>query len=398
LRYLFESDSIFFSEKTFRTDQMKIHLPRSLKISRKHSLSWPILAISFLVNFSIATAQHVSVLSATFQPEVPVQADPFSLVISSSFQSIASTINVEIKSENGNPVYEAAYYLVIPTGTNQVLLSNGEVVFRHYFNNPESAFLQLNGRLPTGNYSVCYRLSGSALSEIAETYCTSFDHLFDSYLFLIFPENEDTISTVYPSLIWQNSYPIESAVSQFRITVVPMLPGQSKDEALLSNTPVFINSNLTTYTVQYPFDAQKLEAGKAYAWQLAEINEGLITNRSETWVFHIAKEEKNRDIPYVETSRDISSAFVTSVNGLVGFTVSEKYYSQVIDCVVRDEQGEIIIDNLINNNKIITNIKKEGENQYLLDISEYKLRKGYYMLTMRNEKNDEFKVRFYVDK
>lgn len=377
---------------------MKIQLPRTLTSSTLKLLTCLILVISMAMNVFNVSAQQVSILSASFQPEIPLQADPFLLVISSSLQSTNTTVSVEIKNNSGRVIYEAAYLVVIYEGTHQILLSSGKVASRRYFNTPESSFLEANGRLPTGIYSVCYRLSGNALSEINETYCESIDHLFDSYLFLIFPGNNDTISSIYPSLIWQNSYPIESAVSQFQITVVSILSGQSSDDAILSNTPVFMKSNLSSYTVQYPFDADKLEAGKAYAWQVVELNENIITNRSETWVFYIAEEAKNFDVPYVKTSRDLSSAAVKSINGRVGFTMSEKYYSEVIDCIVQNDKGEIIIDNLIDDNMYLTNIKKEGENQYLLDISDYKLRKGYYLLIMRNEKNDEFKVRFYVDK
>lgn len=78
------------------------------------------------------------------------------------------------------------------------------------------------------------------------------------------------------TFLWPEKWSEKSNLSFVLVTVKE---GQTAEEAILSNTPLFKEAGVQTYYVQYPLDAPPLEYGE-YAWQIKNANgKVLLTTR-----------------------------------------------------------------------------------------------------------------------
>jgi hypothetical protein len=59
-----------------------------------------------------------------------------------------------------------------------------------------------------------------------------------------------------------------SQASKFEFALYPVLPGQSSQEEVLLNRPVFVKKEITSSSLLYPPSAELLENGQVYAWQV----------------------------------------------------------------------------------------------------------------------------------
>lgn len=91
---------------------------------------------------------------------------------------------------------------------------------------------------------------------------------------LIAPENNTLLTTSNPAFEWIEPLVNIEGLIYYTITVAEVMTGQSPEQAILSNTPYFINAATITQTeFQYPAFAPELETGKNYAWQVRALDQ-----------------------------------------------------------------------------------------------------------------------------
>ncbi len=75
---------------------------------------------------------------------------------------------------------------------------------------------------------------------------------------------------------------------KYRLRIVEILPGQTKEEAMRSNQPWYEGKNFTNLSLRYPLSARSFASGKQFAWQVEILDQtGATLNRSEIWAFSI---------------------------------------------------------------------------------------------------------------
>lgn len=91
---------------------------------------------------------------------------------------------------------------------------------------------------------------------------------------LIAPEDNTLLTTSNPTFEWIEPLVTISGQIYYTITVCEVATGQTPEQAIVSNTPHFINAATITQTeFQYPAFASALETGKNYAWQVRALDQ-----------------------------------------------------------------------------------------------------------------------------
>jgi len=146
--------------------------------------------------------------------------------------------------------------------------------------------------LPEGQHGLYVWLStkpdgqGDLLAEYA--YMTSFSS--PEPPILIAPYDQGILRETYPRFSWQaasSSYPLGTVF--YRLRMVEVLQGQTKEQALRANPDYFATSIKDATQFTYPQDALKLDHGQVYAWEVAALDvngQPIATrHRSEPFVF-----------------------------------------------------------------------------------------------------------------
>ncbi|MES2593674.1 MAG: hypothetical protein V4608_17455 [Bacteroidota bacterium] len=126
-----------------------------------------------------------------------------------------------------------------------------------------------------------------------------YDH--NPYFFIEFPNDKEVIPTKSPLFTWSHSEPFSGLAQgeSFRMVIAEIKSSQSREEALLVNSPVMVKDYLTSHSLHYPVDAKPLEEEKRYAWQVQKLVNGVVLNKTETREFRVFSPE-----PVVYTALD----------------------------------------------------------------------------------------------
>jgi hypothetical protein len=149
-----------------------------------------------------------------------------------------------------------------------------------------------NGFLPVGVYNICYtvtRYTNDITEQIAEE-CVTAEVEPISPPQLIQPGDSDRVLSHRPFFTWLPPTPYNSFSNLlYDWVLVEVQTTQSGADAIQQNVPVFLQSNISFTSLQYPLSMPELDTGKLYAWRVtAKNNLSPITN-SEVWSFRIQK-------------------------------------------------------------------------------------------------------------
>lgn len=78
------------------------------------------------------------------------------------------------------------------------------------------------------------------------------------------------------TFLWPEQWSKKSALS---LVLAPINEGQTKEDAIVSNTPIFQEEGILTYYTHYPLDAPPLMCGE-YVWQLRNANGRILLTTS----------------------------------------------------------------------------------------------------------------------
>ncbi len=182
-------------------------------------------------------------------------------------------VTVEATLQNAN--MEIAIHVVtnpftLKQGMNSVLtVPTAEVI---YGSSTQAQFIRNSHRLPAGKYRFCCVVKSAGQEQLAE-FCEEVESDITLSPLLLAPYDKETIHTFYPILTWNlnlgyGQAPMGSGDNArsneyYRLLVVELQPEQNADAGVKVNQPILVRENIASNQLQYPFDAPKLQHGKA---------------------------------------------------------------------------------------------------------------------------------------
>jgi hypothetical protein len=362
--------------------------------------------ICFLLFAGNLLRSQVTVTSTSL---TPLNVTPASVCQVTLMNAQAAT-TIELRAS----VYNSAGELLLEVKTRTFNIQSGMNVIQAqslafssvmYAASNQGRFVQAQHQLPSGAFKHCVHIINLG-GEIDDEYCQDIESDNNSFLNLVSPFDHDTIDTKTPLLTWTHSEPFNllSPGESFRLVLVKLNDGQDAEAAVTANSPYFISSNLFRHELQYPFDAKALKEGETYAWQVQKLSAGGqgIVNKTEAWQFTIHKPKVIADNKYAVLKKNPDAGFYTAANNKIFFRFDEEYKGTKISCVIYDNKHQKIDPQPENEQKkaeqqAAIEAKTEGYNQFEIDLDPLRLKNGFYMLEVRNEKNERFILKFYVD-
>lgn len=296
-------------------------------------------------------------------------------------------------------VRSASFFL--KSGLNSPFEGGRKVMTAEYAFNSQAEYIKTTHSLPGGNFKICVQLI-TASPEPADEFCDELVSDFNQYLYLVNPDNKDTVESTTPLLMWMHSEPFNvlGPGESFRMIVSEISGGQGAEEAVSVNSPVMLKNYLSAHNLQYPYDAKELIPGKRYGWQVQKMANGVVINKTEAWEFVVRKKPEEKDIKYVALKPAIDGSIYTAVNGKVYFRFIEEYHSKggMKAYIISDKGKEFPVTVLKDQEdaKHATSIKSNGDNRFILDLSLANLKPGYYRLEIKNEKRETFYLKIYL--
>jgi hypothetical protein len=134
------------------------------------------------------------------------------------------------------------------------------------------------GLLPDGSYQLCLYLvdEQGALIRSVNSGCGSFQVLTPEPPMLVSPKPADTLKDLSPTFSWIAPTPMPLASQpHFRIRIVPIYPGQTSEQAMLSADPIYNNPFVAGTTMIYPATGPSLASiptVKSFAWSVQALD------------------------------------------------------------------------------------------------------------------------------
>jgi hypothetical protein len=147
------------------------------------------------------------------------------------------------------------------------------------------------GSVPQGTYTVCVYVMREQTGNELGKHCITLPVYLPGAPRLISPQGGSKVKQKHPLFTWAPPTPQPPNIQiQYKLKIVEILKGQTKEEAMGANVLWFEKSGLTTRSLGYPASARPLEKTKEYVWQIQAIDAsgfpvGKNQGRSEIWQF-----------------------------------------------------------------------------------------------------------------
>lgn len=240
-----------------------------------------------------------------------------------------------------------------------------------------SDLLSNYGYLPQGTYQAKYILYGKSESPgnphgteklLEEEMEFEIGMKYPPHL--VYPYDEDTIDTKFPTLTWIPPYPVrQGQVLTFDLKIVKIDSGQTPTSALYGNTSFYSSISLYNNYLPYPLNAPELLEDQPYAWQIKAYVNGQPAGETEIWSFVYAMKKLKNRIPLVETGSHVE--LKENINKVpVYFVESIKFYF-----FVENFNSNILLELYEDKSKDSTSIgtlslpAKQGDNFYSYNAS-----------------------------
>ncbi len=249
-------------------------------------------------------------------------------------------------------------------------------------------------RLQISNASLCADIQGQngiRSNEACLPIRTGFG--LASQLQLVFPFDEDTIYTPYPSLSWIPWVGRDVGASTYEIRVAEKRQGQSPEAAIRNNWPHYLERGLLNTVLGYPLTALTLEPGKTYAWQVRVNLKGRALSQSEVWTFVLADPNEDQPEPpknYVRLHRNQPVGLHVIHHPELSFFFEDLYGAHPPRIQVRDSGGNRIRNLELHQDKenyfsiSFSGIKPQA--RYQLEVFDHKQRRSLIEFTYQPAK------------
>lgn len=126
-------------------------------------------------------------------------------------------------------------------------------------------------------------------------------------LSLSIPFQQDTVHDLRPTFVW-NAFEMNVRIS-FSINVCKLEHGQSKESALISNTPIIMASPITSLSQMYPPAAPSLDSSSTYVWQIIMYDAGTPVAMSEPGLFYTPEPHKYNGLFWQLNNKNRNTTF-----------------------------------------------------------------------------------------
>jgi len=285
--------------------------------------------------------------------------------------------------------------LMINPGANMV--SPMSISFREllYYNNDIAEIESKTGTYPSGNYTICIwsacivadcNGAGQTAGSLEAPVCTKVHVENPTPLLLAFPENEAEIEETRPLYTWIPPAPVAGSASlNYTMTLVEVLEGQSKADALSLNRSLIDMQDIGNPMLMHPSDLPALEAGRTYAWQVEAYVGKTSIAKSEQWKFKVKKEEK-AIFRYFDLNNLTSDIPKVKLGDKLFFTIQNQLSITQPQFLLKELNGNSIIFNL---ERVVKDSLDVKQDVYTSELSSSGISK--YLLTLNS-------IQFVVNK
>ena len=241
-----------------------------------------------------------------------------------------------------------------------------------FSNNTLGALVSQTRNFPPGDYDFCF-LFVSSDKQLNGDFENCFEATVEPLMpvNLVFPLDEDTICNKRPLLSWQPPLPFHAS-TRFRLILTEKTV-ESAAESLIRNLPLLKLDNINSTSIHYPSTHPELKEGKTYCWQVAAIEKGILTSKSEIWEFTVQCKEPSAAIP-LDSYRELkllANGNYYIANGYLKFSFQNNYNVSKLKVEILDiQQG----------NKPVKHVPEiavqHGLNKIDLDLTELGLTTG----------------------
>jgi hypothetical protein len=256
-----------------------------------------------------------------------------------------------------------------------------------------------NGFLPVGVYNICYTLTkwNNDISEQIAEECVTAEVEPISPPQLIQPADSDRVIFPRPVFTWLPPTPYNTFSNLlYDWLLVEVQATQSAADAIQQNVPVFLQSNISFASLQYPLSMPELDTGKLYAWRVTAKNNLSPIANSEVWSFRIQKNANdsfkavNKGL-YAPLRREQGPSYVIT-NSVIRFLYQHEMNSNSVQVKISDinktAQQVVHLDS--------TDLAvRSGTNYLSLDLGNAGLTdKHMYLLELINDRSEHWYLKF----
>ncbi|HEY1047873.1 MAG TPA: hypothetical protein VGF79_15640, partial [Bacteroidia bacterium] len=232
------------------------------------------------------------------------------------------------------------------------------------------------GTYPSGTYRICLWTecaqpdcngAGQNAGSIEMPVCIQVNVENPTPLVLAFPTDKSEIDETRPTYTWIPPAPIAGIGGlNYTMTLVEMMDGQSKSDALTMNRPIIDMQGINASTMMHPTDFPELEAGKTYAWQVQAYVGNTFVAKSEQWQFKVKKELKKIDYRYFDLNYSITGLQKFKLDDVVYFTISNDLGSKNPEIKVKELHSKSVNPEI---RKVVKDSVNADHDVYSTDLS-----------------------------
>lgn len=214
------------------------------------------------------------------------------------------------------------------------------------------------GAAPAGSYKACLEVYESGTNRKLGGKCIDVVVKAAGALGLISPRDGDTIRTPYPQFLWLPPSPMPSGGATYTLKLVPVLEGQSAEDATRSNHPQFAQTGLLATSLTYPTSATPLDTGNVYAWQVQVVAPGgnvVSTSAASSFLFGWGTPGKEETEAYEELLKKLSKLLPgiwktiakegITIAGAVGRYIADQAWAATVNqwqALTQEKPGELL--------------------------------------------------------
>ena len=256
------------------------------------------------LSLNAVTAQSLTIL--------PLEMDnqPFSMaqltqvsVVNPTSAVVESTFEIRLEDRNHNLILSATSSPHLwPKGVTLLPTAVRSSLRYTYQKTPLSSTLRETGRLPFGNYILCYRCLDPKDGTAVGLACRERNILPMLPPELINPTNGEIVETLQPLLLWRGPLPMQNQGVRYALRLVEQPSGKTDAlNAVQTRPPVVNMAQLSNPYLPFPMTAKPLEDGKFYAWQVEAWSGKISLGVTDAWTFQVKLPKPTPVVPQFES-------------------------------------------------------------------------------------------------
>ncbi|WP_291914264.1 hypothetical protein [Chitinophaga sp. CB10] len=254
-----------------------------------------------------------------------------------------------------------------------------------------------NGMLPAGNYLACYSLilSDNKQHQMGED-CIPFVVEPVSPPLLNMPENKGLIESDRPQFSWLPPTPANMFKDlNYELVLTYVREGQSPEEAVQLNAPVYRRAYMKDLFANYPSGATALDTALTYAWTVKARNGTVFAAQAEVWTFRVkgvGKSGIDNGGAYVQLRKQLDGAVINCIDQL-----QFAYSNETGEAAVDYEVLSLETNNVVYRNKVTIQPGNNRLDVPIVSMPQVKAGK-IYLFRIRNARNEYWQIKFTYTK